>query len=529
MHLKRYQRLLLSVFSGVLISLPWLHMGLGYFLLFAFVPLLFVEDYIYENRAKYSSMKLFNLSYLGIFTFNVLAQWWISYATLFGAIAAMFINAFFTTIIFWLAHRVRRGLGTRYGYISLVVFWLAFEYIHLNWELSWPWIMLGHGLAGNIHIVQWYEFTGALGGTFWILVSNILIFNVLKLFITKRKYIIESLRTLSFIVIPIVISLILFYSYIEKENPRNIVVAQPNIDPYHDKFGGVSPKAQLDKLLELIAQKADENTDFIVGPETALVRNLWEEDLQETPEYNDIKEFLKSYPNAKFVVGLSSLRRYKDGEEIPASARKFSDADKYYDSYNTAMQVDSTDEIQLYHKSQLVIGVEKIPFPSIFGSLALDLGGTVGSLGIQKERTVFVSDNDTVGVAPVICYESVYGEFVGDYVKNGADLIFVITNDGWWEDTPGYRHHLSYSSLRAIETRRSIARSANTGISCFINQRGEILQATNWWTPDVIKGTINANSEMTFYTQNGDYIGRIASFLAAMILIVALVKRLMKK
>ncbi|OFY68588.1 MAG: apolipoprotein N-acyltransferase, partial [Bacteroidetes bacterium RIFOXYA12_FULL_33_9] len=465
MELKRYQRILLSLISGVLISLPWLHVGMGYFLLFAFVPLLFVEDYIYENRKKYSSLKLFNLSYLGIFTWNVLAQWWISYATLFGAIAAMFINAFFVTIVFWIFHLIRRSSGTRIGYLSFVVLWLAFEYVHLNWELSWPWIMLGHGLSGNIHLVQWYEYTGSQGGTLWILVSNLLIFISIKSFITNKKYKIQLSQSLAFIIIPIVISLSIFYSYVEKENPRNIVVVQPNIDPYNDKFGGISPAAQLKMLLELAKTKTNSKTDFIVGPETALVRNLWEEKLHETPEYYDLKKFLQSYPKAKFVIGLSSLREYRNGEEISATARKFYDADKYYDSYNTAMLVDTTLNIQLYHKSQLVIGVEKIPFPSVLGSLALDLGGTVGSLGTQKERTVFKSLDDTVGVAPVICYESVYGEFVSDYVKNGADLIFIITNDGWWEDTPGYKHHLSYASLRAIETRRSIARSANTGIS----------------------------------------------------------------
>jgi len=110
--------------------------------------------------------------------------------------------------------------------------------------------------------------------------------------------------------------------------------------------------------------------------------------------------------------------------------------------------------ISYYHKSKLVPGVERMPFPTLFKpleSLAINLGGTMGSLGIQNERTVFYSHNKKARIAPVICYESAYSDFVSDYVENGANLIFIITNDGWWENTPGHRQHLAYSRLRAIE------------------------------------------------------------------------------
>ena len=98
-----------------------------------------------------------------------------------------------------------------------------------------------------------------------------------------------------------------------------------------------------------------------------------------------------------------------------------------------------------------------------------------------------------------------------------------MTNDGWWDDSPGYKQHLAYARLRAIENRRSIARSANTGISCFINQRGDILNATEWWQEAVIQGTLNANHELTVYTKAGNYLARLASFIAAGLLIFAFV------
>jgi apolipoprotein N-acyltransferase len=172
-----------------------------------------------------------------------------------------------------------------------------------------------------------------------------------------------------------------------------------------------------------------------------------------------------------------------------------------------------------------------LPYPQYLGflsDLAIDLGGAAGSLGTQKERSVFKNNINKAKVAPVICYESIYGEFVTDYIKKGANIIFVITNDGWWGDTPGYRQHLSFSKLRAIENRRSIARSANTGISCFINQRGDILQKTQYWEKDVIKGKINLNNKITYYTIHGDFIGRISGFLSLLIITMLIVKTIRK-
>ena len=178
---------------------------------------------------------------------------------------------------------------------------------------------------------------------------------------------------------------------------------------------------------------------------------------------------------------------------------------------------------QLYHKSKLVPGVEMMPFPRLLKPLekfAINLGGMSGSNATQKERSVFSSADKSIKVAPVICYESIYGDFLTGYIRNGANFIFIITNDGWWENTAGHKQHFQYARLRAIETRRSIARSANTGISGFINQRGDIILPTKYWTPDVIEFTINANNYKTFYARFGDYLGKISFYLTLIMLLV---------
>jgi apolipoprotein N-acyltransferase len=245
-----------------------------------------------------------------------------------------------------------------------------------------------------------------------------------------------------------------------------------------------------------------------------------------------LKEFTAEHRNVGVVIGASTFRQYEPGEPLSVTARKFRSSDGYYDAYNSALFVDAEGGIDIHHKSKLTPGVEKMPFAKLMKPLenfAVNLGGTVGSLGSDPERKVFERKPDGLKIAPVICYESVFGEYVTEYIHKGANLIFVITNDGWWGDSPGHRQHLTFSSLRAIETRRSIARSANTGISCFIDQRGDMFQATKYWEPAVIRQKLNANDKITFYVRYGDYIARVSGFVTAFLLLFAIAGSLMRR
>ncbi|MGL4596104.1 MAG: apolipoprotein N-acyltransferase, partial [Bacteroidia bacterium] len=308
----------------------------------------------------------------------------------------------------------------------------------------------------------------------------------------------------------------------------NVVVVQPNIDPYVNFSSDF--REQLEVMLKLAESKIDSTTDYVVMPETALVEDIWEHQLDFSTSIRMLRDFRKKYPRLKIVTGASTAKIYEDGNNLSATARKFKNMPGWFDSYNTALQVDSLAEVQIYHKSKLVPGVEKMPFPAIMKpleSFAINLGGTSGSLGMQDEREIFIAPKNGQGkIAPVICYESIYGDYVGDYIRKGADFIFIITNDGWWGNTPGYRQHLRYGRLRAIETRKSIARSANTGISCFINQRGDIEQATSWWVATSIKQRIYSTQGETFYTRYGDYLAWFMLMLWGTTLIFVLAKRM---
>ena len=143
-------------------------------------------------------------------------------------------------------------------------------------------------------------------------------------------------------------------------------------------------------------------------------------------------------PNLKFILGAMS-RRNLPIHSKSYTARYDSLSHQWYDLYNTALQIDSNAKVQFYHKSILVAGVEKMPFQRYFSFLkshSLDLGGTTGSLGVQHEPSLFSSQYE---VAPVICFESLFGQHINSFIEKGAQLVAIITNDGWLPRPSGYR------------------------------------------------------------------------------------------
>ena len=491
-------------------------------------PLLFIEDYIADKKRSGEKVKLLPYAYLTFFIFNVWTTWWVWNASAFGAIMAIVCNSLFTALIFLLFHKTKNVLGNSRGYISLIFYWVAWEYMHHNWDLSWPWLTLGNGLAGLPEWVQWYEYTGTYGGSIWILLANIPAFYLLKAFVEMGSNAIKRTNYLIvlgvLLLIPIGWSYSMYATHSSEGEDIEVVIVQPNIDPYNEKFGSMTSRQQMERILSLAEEKITSTTKYVVAPETAIPKSFEELRFKKTEEYEMIHAFLKKHPNVEFVIGASTFVIYSSDEELSITARKSQDGGFWYDYCNTAVQLNEQGNVQYYHKSKLVPGVETMPFPSFFKhfqDLAFNLGGATGSMGKQDEREVFWS-KDSTGIAPVVCYESIYGEYVGEYIANGAELIFIITNDGWWKDTPGYKQHKMYASLRAIEHRRAIARSANTGTSCIINQRGDIGQETEWWVPASINGTVQKNNAQTFYSTYGNYLPRTFLGFSGLLLLFAI-------
>ena len=508
--------------------LGWTPRPFFFTLLIAFVPLLILENEL--HRKNKSAWWILFYNYIAFLFWNLFCTWWIGntyYGTqeissVTAGIMVCAVNALLMCLPVFLFLRTKRKLGLKSGLVSLPLYWICFEWVHLNWDLAFPWLNLGNGLAQYPQLIQWYEYTGTFGGSLWIWLCNISIYVFFFSEHRQPKKFSKWIYTSALILLPLFLSQVI-YSFnnpaFTKARKKNIVVVQPNIDPYNTKFDFSTLGDQLDELLKLSAEKADANTDYIVWPETAIPQGIWLNEIDSNKIIFKIRNFLRSYPKAKLVTGISSYKYYET--QPPVTARQFSDGSGYYDAFNSAIQLDSTSKYQLYHKSKLVVGVESVPYPALFHylePLLVKFGGISVSLGSQKNRTVFFAD-DSTGVAPVICYESIFGEYCNEYVERGANFIFIVTNDGWWGNSAGHIQHEQYAALRAIETRRCIARSANTGTSCFINSRGDISDETEYWKPTVIKATLPVLGKETFYVKHGDYIARIALILSALIYI----------
>lgn len=411
---------------------------------------------------------------------------------------------------------------------------MSFEYIHLqDWGLSWPWLTLGNVFAGRTNWIQWYEYTGTSGGSLWILLVNVLLFQLMagrnkkdEVRGTKYEVRISSLAIISAVLaLPVIISMLIG----SKQNPTseiinqtssNIVIVQPNIDPY-EKLSTGTFEAQLQQLIRLSEQQIDSNTTLVVWPETALYapNGFDETSLQQNFFLNPLFAFLKRHPKLNLFTGIESYRVFN--ERISNDARPIDGTSNFYEVYNGSVLFDSTDPKQFYHKSMLVPGVETLPgFLKFLAPVFEEFGGTAGGYAKQDERTPINTTNGYV-IAPAICYESIYGEYMSKYVRSGANIIAVITNDGWWGNTPGYKHHMLYGKLRAIETRKWVLRSANTGISCFIDPSGELHQSQGWWVPASTKMHIPVNGEQTFFVRFGDLLSKLALILTGLLILFA--------
>lgn len=489
----------------------------------SWVPLLLVENTIFSRN--YKSGKVFIHAYFSFFIYNIGTTWWIYYASPGGAYLAFILNSLLMALTFYFFHLVRKRIDRNVSLAILLILWIGFEHFHFHWELSWPWLTLGNVFSRNPEFIQWYEYTGAMGGSIWILLCNFLLFTLLSRWIQNRKLVFKEQKALVIsipltIMLPILFSWIIYRQYKEKVNPVEIVVVQPNIDPYIEKFV-LNAEDQVKSMLDIAKNKISSKTKFVLFPETALSESFDERNIDKIASIKLIREFLKTNPTIHLYTGASTYSFFNEKNSI--ASRKIPETNEYIEFYNSSIGIDSSNS-QIIHKSKLVLGVEKIPFSEwlpFLEKLSIENGGTSGTLGQEKEARV-ISAN-TIKYAPIVCYESIYGEFIGNQVKKGAELLFIVTNDGWWKDTPGYKQHNSFASLRAIETRRSVARSANTGISSFINQKGEVIQQTSWWNEAGIITNLNRNSAQTLYSKYGDVIYRFCSYSAIILIVYVLV------
>ncbi len=526
------QKLFAALLSGLLLFAAWPVSLFTFLIFFAFVPLFWLVENT-NTKANYFWHIL-----LAMLIWNASTTWWIWNSTEAGAAGAIITNSLLMCVP-WMLYRAVYKTNNTLAFTAFVCFWLSWEYLHHNWDLSWPWLTLGNVFAQKTNWIQWYEFTGTTGGSIWVLVVNILVYKLIKSFLnadSKKWQILHFLNLAGVLFVPILVSFLVIKIGklpTKQYNGSNIVVVQPNVNPYTEKFN-TDPQILVNELINLSESKIDSNTQLVVWPETAVPTQVFENQFDENTIFQNIFTFVKRHPQLMLVTGIDSYKFYGEKNPKRFSVRK-SQQGFYYEAFNTAMAYGPDTTIKLYHKTMLVPGVETLPtWLGFMSKIFDDFGGISGTLGRSDSAIVFKENKIIYKPAPLICYESIYSDYTTDYIRQGANVITIITNDAWWGNTPGYKQLAAYAQLRAIETRCYIARSANTGISSFIDNYGKTLNPQPWQTKTAIKMNVPVNNRKTFYVRHGDYLSRIAwpltiIFLAWLLFMVLPPRRKKKK
>jgi apolipoprotein N-acyltransferase len=438
---------------------------------------------------------------------------------------------------------VKKRLGLISGLIAFALFWTSFEYLHSLGEYSFPWLTIGNSQAYDLNRIQIIEYSSIYGLTLLIFAFNILAFLVLWK-MANSNWKLRSLSVSSALILLVVLYFgpVLYGKWIiKKESSESgktvcIGIIQPNFDPW-DKWGGGSREKwdsyfyQFNTYIEETKKLAPYKPDIILWPETAIPFHIL---LPRYLKYLSTLQLLVDTLQFPIFTGLPTIE-YFDSSNAPATAQRISGTDIFAESYNSAIFIQPKCKPGPIHKKTILVPfAERIPYAETFRFLIEPLKWNVGISSWGKgddtlTYTLTLSNEDLSKFSGMICYESVYPNYVREFVRRGAEFLVIITNDSWWGNTSGAYQHASFASLRAVETRRWVVQCANGGISMIVDPTGTTHSTTSLYSKTRFAGDIFLRSEKTFYVKYGDLIAQICLAVSVMILIAAVIQKKKEK
>lgn len=444
-----------------------------------------------------------------------------------GGLLIILINSTFMGMLFSLFSYIQSKKTAVSGIFILVLLWISYEYFLIHGKPGWPWLLLGNGLGSSVSMVQWYDRTGVLGGSLWVLIINILLFRFLSSGIrnqTLLQFLFSFLLFLFILLGPWIGSWMLHAKDYTTEKRAKVLIVQSNTDPYTEKFISNRNHQEFEKLLEMTMSEEISHYDLVLWPETTL-DSLWLREENDS-RIEKLNSLLEEAPGTSFLFGAMSFTDAPDLKKASIPARQ--EGGKEFVVSNSIIQL-SKGGVSEYKKNILVPGVETQPvfFHDLFRMpYQPSLGGVSGGLYTDASKTVFYLA-DSFAIVPVICFESAHGEHVASFRSETPFIIAVFTNDGWFKGSGyAYRQHLLMSRLRAIENRTELVRSANTGISAHILPNGEIAAFLETGREGSLSVEVSPTDHLTYYAIHGDYMGRIFVFFLVVAMLAFLVRAL---
>jgi apolipoprotein N-acyltransferase len=301
----------------------------------------------------------------------------------------------------------------------------------------------------------------------------------------------------------------------------SVLLVQPNVDPW-EKMEQEERANTLGKTMALTdLALSGIKPDLLIWPETAVPYAL----LQDEAVRDFVSQAVARW-DAPLLSGTFDLRADQVAQANSALAKNQPEAVQLF---NAALllapgqkQPDAKYGVSssaVYHKQVLMPFAERVPFADRFPALErLAFDFNVGGNFLPGREATVLSFRDRQGcehtLAAPICYEQIYPAKVAELVRNGAQMLAVLTNEGWFAKTHGAYQIAAFSRLRAIETRRAVARTANTGLTCLIDEFGRTVEQAPWWTEQTLFGRVQLSDEQSFYVRYTDYFPRACLALA---------------
>ncbi len=537
---RKKERLYLAS-SGILLGLafPPIPFPFTILMLVALVP------YFQIIEQKKGLGEINRATYLTFWFFNLVTLYWVGSwqpttdpFLMISGVVLVFFNPILFLIPSTLYFFSKKILPNTAVIFLFPFFWIAYEYVYMLTDASFPWLTLGSGLAHFISFIQIADIIGAVGISFIIILINVLLYKSLNKLKEKKKIFSAEFISLIMLICAILIyGNYKLYNYKLSHETVKVGLIQPNLDPWKKwENGNIN---ELTNLYFNLSQKAiSKGAQLIIWPETALPVFL------KSPMYHStlssIFNFLDSN-NVYLLTGIPDIVYYDKGVKMPSDVKYSEVGDFYYKTYNGVYMLSPhSKQIQRYGKMKLVPFGERVPFVDQLPFLGDLLKWGVGITGwnVGKDTIVFkmklrdkndFNENDTLKINALVCYESLYPYFVSEFVRRGADLISVVTNDSWYGNLSGPYQHEEIAVLRAVENRKSVVRAANGGISCIIDPLGRIVAETKMLTKDYIAGDVIIQKDETFFTKNSYILPVICCVISVWIAGMFFIKKLKEK
>ncbi|MFP4619148.1 MAG: apolipoprotein N-acyltransferase [Spirochaetaceae bacterium] len=487
------------------LSFPGIVSDKGFFPL-AFISL--IPVFVLVHRSSWKLIPLYGVAY-GFLSYALFNYWLTTFHPM-AILIVPVIYAFYFLIAFP-ALKLADTLFPKYGYLVQLIIWIAYEYLRTQGFLGYPYGNIGYSQYLFIPFIQISALTGVWGVTALTVFPSAFLGNAVKDGFNGLNSFIRTHRITAGVFVVLTAAVLVYGAAVQhdysEEKQWKVALIQHNADTWE---GGIRTfRRNLDILVELSEKALEEDPDIVVWSETAFVPGVdWHTKYRTDPDrYELVKTFREFMQDQEvpFVTG-NNDGQLKDPHKPPV----LSDGSHNRLDYNAVLMYHENELKTIYRKTHLVPFTEHFPYENImprFHQLLVDNEYRFWEKGM--EYTVFEADG--VKFATPICFEDVFGYLSRRFVEEGAEVIVNLTNDGWSGSVAAQMQHLGMAVFRSVETRRSMVRSSNSGMTATIDPDGRIVDMLDPFVRDYMVTSVPVYTEKTtLYSRWGNWFAHAA-------------------